>query len=411
MISLLGAVVSSGCLSGAGRESNDIGVENLTDCEAGEAWSPFQGGPRHRGRTTTTVGSPPTVSVTASEAFPSGRTGFVVCDEKHVFVAWENTDVVHRYHTETGVIDALSLGDRIRVYPELHCSTLVARTTSSTNWIDTEAWTQIEQHSSAGPFASPLVVGGRLYLARAPGIRAYTPADGELWSHTLDRVVTGVAGTADTVYVVSSNADGGRLVALDAESGAVRWETDRLGETYTDPVVGTNLYVSNAAGELFALDRTTGALEWTARAASRSGLAPMAVDGDELFVLDTAPAVVRGLRAADGQTRWETRVRGSSNRDTSSRDTSNRDTSSRDTPSRGSPSDDESPSSRGSPTLFPPVVTPQRVVLGGGGGLRAFSRSDGTRAWAETGHVVTSPMGVTDDRLYALSPSGIIAVE
>jgi len=79
------------------------------------------------------------------------------------------------------------------------------------------------------------------------------PAGGWLW---------GVAATKDTVF-----ADGGSLVAVDARSGALRWQFAGAGSEDTDFLVTNDLvYVerisNDRSGKVYALDAATGQQRW-----------------------------------------------------------------------------------------------------------------------------------------------------
>jgi outer membrane protein assembly factor BamB len=100
-----------------------------------------------------------------------------------------------------------------------------------------------------GPFATPLVVGNRVFTL---GVTAILTA----WDTSTARIIwrKDFSGLVDTskmfcgtassplategfvVVQVGSDVHGGRIVALDLESGAVKWEWRGLGPGYASPI-------------------------------------------------------------------------------------------------------------------------------------------------------------------------------
>jgi outer membrane protein assembly factor BamB len=122
----------------------------------------------------------------------------------------------------------------------------------------------------AGLYSSPAVAGGLVY-----------------------------AGDVD-----GSSKPGGRLAALDAATGALRWAFETNGDVYGSPVVaGDAVYVEDDTGILYALDTASGGERWQAQIASEAGGDP-AVAGDTVYIgaLDTGDLLA--LDAATGAERW-----------------------------------------------------------------------------------------------------------
>lgn len=298
-------------------------------------------------------------------------------------VTWERSGTVFRYHRSTGEMDSLELDQPTRVYPGVHCSTLVVPTGSVRYRIDVNDWTVLDERSTATPYASPLFDGNRLYVTGSGGLQAVGADEGLLWTYSNDRLVTGIASTDEAVYAVESNADGGRLTVLDAETGDVHWRTDRIGETYADPVVGRNVYVTNAAGHVLALDRENGEVRWTHRTGTLdSRFTVPAVGDDAVFVADEDTGSVRAVGRTDGETRWETPIY---------RDADGR---------------------RRAGTLFAPVLTEQGVLVSAGSaGIIGLLREDGQRFYRDASRTLVSPLGAARKTIYGATPSGLFVLK
>jgi outer membrane protein assembly factor BamB len=106
--------------------------------------------------------------------------------------------------------------------------------------------------------------------------------------------------SAGTVYIGSTQ---GILYALNASSGAERWQK-KLGAIETSPVVISGiLYVGTADGSMFALDSQTGEQKW--RYQSRGPVEqPPVPDGDMLVFSNEADQVV-ALDAISGKLKWQ----------------------------------------------------------------------------------------------------------
>ena len=116
------------------------------------------------------------------------------------------------------------------------------------------------------------------------------------------RIVAGAAGNGDVVVV---GDDGGTLVALDPETGVVRWRRALGVPVLERPALGSLLYVSTPRGRLLALDPASGAERWRLSLPDTTvRLAAPAVSGDDLAVAGT-DGRVRLLDARTGAVRWE----------------------------------------------------------------------------------------------------------
>jgi outer membrane protein assembly factor BamB len=154
-------------------------------------------------------------------------------------------------------------------------------------------------------WSSPVVVGDLVVVTTVPGwLRACRLESGEeAWRVPLDGSWSSAAPAADDtqVFVVSS---AGTLTAHDLADGAVRWRVDLgpgsqarwpyrrgVGGHLAGPAVDDGLvYAAAASGRLVAIDAATGALDWEADAGAPVW-APPAVDGGILFVATGAGTV------------------------------------------------------------------------------------------------------------------------
>jgi outer membrane protein assembly factor BamB len=131
-----------------------------------------------------------------------------------------------------------------------------------------------------GPHATPLVVGDRLFTVGVTGIvTAWDAATGgRVWrrdfSGTVDtsKLFCGTAASplaidGSIVVQVGSDVHGGQVLALDAASGATRWEWRGAGPGYASPVVveieGQRQVVALTHGSVVGLDAGSGSELWS----------------------------------------------------------------------------------------------------------------------------------------------------
>ncbi|AHM05167.1 Outer membrane protein YfgL, lipoprotein component of the protein assembly complex [Roseibacterium elongatum DSM 19469] len=176
------------------------------------------------------------------------------------------------------------------------------------------------QRLEAG-IGAPTVSGGTVYVVsrdnRAWAIDAATGRlDWEVPSAPAQAVLAGGAAPAVTDRVVIFPFGSGELVASLRNSGVRLWSTavagGRLGVAYSninditgDPVVlGGTVYTGNQSGRVIALDADTGARRWTAIEGSYS---PVLVAGGSLFFVSDRNELIR-LDAANGARVWGTEL-------------------------------------------------------------------------------------------------------
>jgi outer membrane protein assembly factor BamB len=165
---------------------------------------------------------------------------------------------------------------------------------------------------------APAAISERLVAVRTVDgkLHALSPADGhELWSHEQQVPRLSLRGTARPLIVgdaVLCGFDNGKVVAVNANDGAVQWEAqvtpphgrtelERLADI--DSAVGVSrqdVYAVGFQGRVAMLALDTGQVWWSHEASSYRGLT---LDGDALYV-PTADGEVLALKARTGAEIW-----------------------------------------------------------------------------------------------------------
>ena len=131
-----------------------------------------------------------------------------------------------------------------------------------------------------GPHATPLVIGDRVFtLGGMAVLSAWNAQTGALawrkdYSASVDtsKLFTGTAASplADggaVIVQVGSDVKGGRVIALDPQTGAERWTWSGKGPGYASPVVvtigGARQIVTMTNGSVEGIDAKTGAALWS----------------------------------------------------------------------------------------------------------------------------------------------------
>jgi outer membrane protein assembly factor BamB len=129
--------------------------------------------------------------------------------------------------------------------------------TGATKWRTTVA---------ARPNTALVVVGSTLVVGTADGYLNWIALDsGKVKKRVrLDGMPYGTPILASPLLFVLTAGAKGNLIALDAESGAVRWsrETPREWTTYRPLVTGSTVIVGSEEKDLCAFNRDDGALRW-----------------------------------------------------------------------------------------------------------------------------------------------------
>jgi outer membrane protein assembly factor BamB len=133
---------------------------------------------------------------------------------------------------------------------------------------------------ASGPFATPLVIGDRVFtLGGTAVLSAWNAQTGALawrkdYSASVDtsKMFTGTAASpladAGSVIVqVGSDVKGGRVLALDPQTGAERWTWTGKGPGYASPSVvtigGVNQIVTMTNGSIEGIDAKSGGGLWS----------------------------------------------------------------------------------------------------------------------------------------------------
>jgi len=117
------------------------------------------------------------------------------------------------------------------------------------------------------------------------------------------------------VLVAADHKGTGYLVALDRQTGAVRWRTPRPAEpTYASPVVyhvaGKDQLLIAGANLIASYDPETGKSLWSCKGTSTECVSSIVVEGDAVFATGGFPAKETVCVTADGsgKVRWRVPV-------------------------------------------------------------------------------------------------------
>jgi len=127
----------------------------------------------------------------------------------------------------------------------------------------------------------------------------------QVWSATVGDSSEDFLGLSPSTWegTVYAAGAGGRVTALDADTGKKRWQVELevpiSGAVGVGPALVT---VGTRDGEVIALERDSGALRWRTKVSSEI-LAPPAV-GESIVVAVALDGRVHGLSSADGKRLW-----------------------------------------------------------------------------------------------------------
>ena len=174
-----------------------------------------------------------------------------------------------------------------------------------------EQWRRASQ-DKVPVFAAPLSLDGEnVLVADAEGaVRMLARRSGSLqWEKNLAAPVYVTPAANDSTVFLSTTR--GRLIALDAASGAVRWQ-HALSDTtvrFASPAVsGQRIIVGASDGRLRALDPASGRLLWTFDAGEALSAPPL-ITRSHVYV-GSMGGKLFGLDAATGEKKWETELQG-----------------------------------------------------------------------------------------------------
>jgi outer membrane protein assembly factor BamB len=139
---------------------------------------------------------------------------------------------------------------------------------------------QYAKNMAKGPHSTPLAAGSHVITIGGTGVvSAWNAQTGALaWrkdyssSVDLSKLFTGTAASpllegGSAIVQVGSDVHGGRLIALDPQTGAERWTWKGKGPGYASPVVfttgGSRQIATMTNGSIEGLDAKTGAALWS----------------------------------------------------------------------------------------------------------------------------------------------------
>jgi outer membrane protein assembly factor BamB len=139
---------------------------------------------------------------------------------------------------------------------------------------------QYASNMAKGPHSTPLVAGDTVITVGGTGIvSAWAAQTGTLaWrkdyssSVDLSKLFTGTAASpllegGSVIVQVGSDVHGGRIIAIDPQTGTERWTWKGKGPGYASPVVvtagGSRQIVTMTNGSIEGLDAKTGAALWS----------------------------------------------------------------------------------------------------------------------------------------------------
>lgn len=109
----------------------------------------------------------------------------------------------------------------------------------------------------------PMVAGGVVFAADADGrVQALDAANGQIrWSVDLDLPISGGPGFGEGMVMVGTRD--GELVAMNAQDGAVRWTRQLTSEILSVPAARDGVVIVHTIdGKLFGLEATNGNERW-----------------------------------------------------------------------------------------------------------------------------------------------------
>ncbi|MDO6704632.1 outer membrane protein assembly factor BamB [Photobacterium sp. 1_MG-2023] len=159
----------------------------------------------------------------------------------------------------------------------------------------------------------PVTGYGKLYVASRNGlIEALDPVTGQLvWEHQIDaeesaKLSGGLSVAYNKVFVGSENAE---VIALDAETGEEAWRAKVDGEVLAKPLADEGMVMVNTSrGILQAMDAQTGATKWQISSevptlTLRGDSAPVSISGGVFW--GQANGRLAGAYIQNGQLIWQ----------------------------------------------------------------------------------------------------------
>lgn len=162
--------------------------------------------------------------------------------------------------------------------------------------------------------AQPVVAQGRLFIGSMNGLfyarNASTGAP--LWTFDASSPIRHAAGVISDTVIFSTHA--GQTFALDAATGAQKWQTD-TGSSSTAPLIDEArgwVYVTSSNGTLTALRVTDGVTQWQYTSGAPILTTPaLSLDGQRVFLGDESIDAI-AVNANTGVEVWRTPLQGQS---------------------------------------------------------------------------------------------------
>ena len=161
----------------------------------------------------------------------------------------------------------------------------------------------------ASIYSTPAAVGGLIYIGAYSGkVYALNAATGALrWVYpregyeTIGAIVGNLVVADDTVCITSSN---GKIYALDATTGDLKWEFAAGGKIWTSPAVSSGVvYVGSYDGNVYALSSQDGSQLWKFKSPAAIASSPVASEDSVFF--GTFDRHLYAIDKVDGQEKWK----------------------------------------------------------------------------------------------------------
>lgn len=198
----------------------------------------------------------------------------------------------------------------VNTTPILRCNAVVVQTSMRTYALTKADGTTLWEASPGDPSAEPLVDDDRVFVASGVPTALDLEDGTEVWSRDV-AVDSWGACLGDDVVVVAGRTDGGgALVGLDAESGERVWRTDLPRGVKTPPTCADGtVYMPDEGNGLIAASVRSGDVEWRTEpyrrvGGLRRGATPAVVDDTVVLPSGNGPRTV-GVDRASGETRWK----------------------------------------------------------------------------------------------------------
>jgi outer membrane protein assembly factor BamB len=173
-------------------------------------------------------------------------------------------------------------------------------------------WKSISGHAL---WSTPATDGKLIYAASMDHhVYAFKQENGsQVWkSDDLGGAVVGALALSPQ-GVMYIGTLGSKIMALDAASGKMLWQTPAKGWVWADPLIAGDLVIfSDLEGNIYALDAASGSIKWQIQpdlSANRAITAAPVVANDTLYVASQA-GIIYAVDLATGNTKWNKTIGG-----------------------------------------------------------------------------------------------------